>query len=268
MAHKQAQPLEKWIEVGRNTFQLLYYAINIISILAAGSGLFFAYINKLQWGLISIGVAVLCFVILYFYKHNLQERGQALTNPNVWIDDDQMSVWLFKDKRIVQHQYRLRALREVDRYRFKFLWPGLAEAKVSMSSAESADDVLIPIPDPGSIRWRKYALLFTRALKKGESREVTLTYEILDENHGAFPYQAISYAHVAGCSELSVRLLFSVPLQPHTVYLTLYDSNWEIMEQRKVIPMGFESSENGIREYTINIAPKPGVRYHVEWSLA
>jgi hypothetical protein len=267
MARKYSQHWEKWIEVGRNTFQLLYYAINLISILAAGSGLFFAYIDQLRWGLISIGVAVICFVILFFYKQNLQEKGQALTNPNIWIDDDQMSVWVFKEKRTVQHQYRFRALRELDRYRFKFLWPGMGEAKVSVSSAESPDDVLIPLPDPGSIRWRKYALLFTKPLGKGESKQITLTYEILDENHGAFPYQAISYAHVAGCAELTIRLLFSVPAIPNSVYLALYDHNWEILEQRKLIPIAFESSEKGIREYTINIEPKRGVRYHVEWNF-
>jgi hypothetical protein len=267
MASKLTRRWEKWIEVGRNTFQLLYYAINIISIIAASAGLVFAYFNRLQWGLISIGVAVICFVILFFYKQNLQEKGLALTNPNIWIDDDQMSIWVFKDKRIVQHQYRFRALRQVDRYRFKFLWPGIGEAKVSVANAEPPEDVLIPIPDPGSIRWRKYALLFTKSLEKGQHKQVALTYEVLDPNHNAFPYQAISYTHVAGCSELSLRLLFSVPAIPMSVYLTHYDQNWEILEQRKLIPMAFESSDNGIREYTINIEPKRGVRYHVEWNF-
>jgi hypothetical protein len=261
MATKESHHWEKWIEVGRNTFQLLYYAINLISILAASSGIFFAYINKLQWGLISTGVAVLCFAILYFYKQFLQEKVSALSNPNIWIDEDQMSVWVFKEKRVIKHQYRLRAVRSVDRYRFKFLWSGSGEVKVKIDSAE---DVLIPIPDPSNIRWKKYALLFTKPLKKGESRPTTLTYEILDENHGAFPYQAVSFAHVAGCSKLTMRLIFSISPLPETVYLTKYDPNWEIVE-RSAIPMGFENREKGIREYDIEIEPKRGLRYHVEW---
>jgi hypothetical protein len=266
MAPTKSHHWEKWIEVGRNTFQLIYYVINVIPVLAAGLGLFFAYIKKFEWGIISIAIAVLYFAILYLYKQFLQEKEIALTNPKIWIDDDQMSVWVFKDKRVVKHQYRLRALREVERYVFKFLWSGSGAAKVSSDS--SPDAVLVSIPGPSSIawNWQRCALVFNKPMKKGEVKPVVLTYELLDENNRAFPFQTVSYAHVAGCTKLTMRLIFAAPSLPNTVYLTKFDRNWDIVE-RTAIPVGFESPEQGIREYTINVEPERGTRYRVEWQF-
>jgi hypothetical protein len=252
------------IVVGSQTFLLLYF---VISILAASAGIFFAYIKELRWGLLAIGVAVLCFAILYFYKQFLQEKELTLANPDIWVDEDEMSVWIFKDKRVVKHQYVFRALHEVDRYRFKFLWSGLGTAKVICDS--SPDDILSRIPGPRSLtwNWQKYILRFNQPLKKGQTKEIVLTYELMDENNRAFPYQTVSYAHVAGCSKLEMRFVFSAPLLPETVYLTKYNQNWDILE-RRIVPLAFENLETGIREYTIEDKPARGVRYHVEWQLA
>jgi len=262
MDHKKSRHWEEqWIEVGRNTFQLVYYAINFISVLAASSGLVFAYLNELQWGLTAIAVAVLCFAILHFYKQNLQEKGLALSNPYLWIDEDQMLVRVYKDKRIVKHQYRFRALRKVDRYLFKFFWSGTGEARVICEA--SPNDALASIPDPNNIpKWRRYVLLFADALTKRETKQITLTYELLDENHRAFPYQEISYAHVAGCSKLSLRLQFWSPMLPDKAYLTKYGSTRELLKREE---FQLESETDNTREYVIEVEPERGAKYHVEW---
>jgi hypothetical protein len=261
MAPKKSRHWEHWIEVGRNTFQLVYYVINVISILAASSGLVFAYLNELQWGLMAMAVAVLCFAILHFYKQNLQEKGFALSNPHLWIDQDQMLVRVYSDKRIVKHQYRFRALRKVDRYLFKFFWSGTGEARVICEA--SPNDALASIPDPNNIpKWRRYVLLFADPLTKRQTKQIALTYELLDENHRAYPYQEVSYAHVAGCSKLSLRLQFWSPLLPDKVYVTKYSPTRELLE-RQEIPL--DSEEENAREYFIEIEPRRGVKYHVEW---
>ncbi len=264
MARKTSRHWEHWIEVGRNTFQLVYYVINVISILAASSGLIFAYFNNLKWGLILIGVAVLCFAILYFYKQNLQEKGVTLTNPNLWIDEDQMWIRVFKDKRVVKHQYRLRALREVDRYRFKFR---SGSEGVKIESELPPEDVLVQIPGSSNIAWswQKYAILFSRPMKKGDTRQAALTYELTDSSV-TFPFQTVSYAHVVGCSKLEVSLLFSEPFLPGSVYLTTYDQNWDVLE-RNLIPIALDSPERGIREYNFDLEPERGVKYRVEWQF-
>ena len=112
MARQKSRRGEHWIEVGRNTFQIVYNVINVIAITAAGGGLVFAYRNELQFGLMAIAIAVLCFAILHFYKLNLQEKGAALSNPHLWIDEDQMLVRVYKDRRVVKHQYEFRARRK------------------------------------------------------------------------------------------------------------------------------------------------------------
>jgi hypothetical protein len=262
MALKKSRHWEHWIEVGRNTFQLVYYVINVISILAASSGLVFAYLNQLQWGLMAIAVAVLCFAILHFYKQNLQEKGLALSNPHLWIDEDQMLVRVYQDKRIVRHQYRFRALRKVDRYLFKFFWSGTGEARVICEAA--SNDALASIPDPNNIpKWRRYVLLFAEALRKRETKQIALTYELLDENHRAFPYQEVSFAHVAGCSKLSLRLQFWRPLPlPDKLYLTKYSSTRQIMKREEI---QIENETADTREYFVEVEPERGAKYHVEW---
>ena len=264
MARKTSRQWEHWIEVGRNTFQLVYYVINVISILAASLGLFFAYSDNVRLGLISIGVAVLCFAILYFYKQNLQEKGLTLTNPNIWIDEDQMWIWVFKEKRVVKHQYRLRALRAVDRYRFKFR---SGSEVVNIEGELPPEDILVQVPGSSKIAWswQKYAIIFSKPLQKGETKQVSLTYE-LGENSITFPFQTVSYAHVVGCSKLEASLLFSEPALPSSVYVTKYDHNWDILE-RSLIPVGLDSPEKGIREYTFDIEPESGVKYRVEWQF-
>jgi hypothetical protein len=261
MALKKSLHWEHWIEVGRNTFQLVYYVINVISILAASSGLVFAYLNQLQWGLMAIAVAVICFAILHFYKQNLQEKGLALSNPHLWVDEDQMLVRVYQDKRIVRHQYRFRALRKVDRYLFKFFWSGTGEARVICEAA--SNDALASIPDPNNIpKWRRYVLLFAEPLRKRETKQIALTYELLDENHRAFPYQEVSFAHVGGCSKLSMRLQFWSPMLPDKVYMTKYSSTRQIMK-REEIPV--ESETDDTREYFAEVEPERGAKYHVEW---
>lgn len=261
MASKKSRRGEHWIEVGRNTFQLVYNVINVVAILAAGGGLVFAYRNELQFGLIAIAIAVLCFAILHFYKQNLQEKGVALSNPHLWIDLDQMQVRIYKDRRVVKHQYALRALRKVDRYLFKFFWSGTGEARVLCEAAPN--DALAPIPDPNNIpKWRRYVLLFAEALAKRETKTINLTYELIDENHRAYPYQEVSYAHVAGCSKLSLRLQFYQPLLPERVYLTKYSATRELLK-REEIPV--VSEEETSREYSVEVEPERGAKYHVEW---
>ena len=261
MVSKKSRHGEHWIEVGRNTFQLVYNVINVIAILAASAGLIFAYREELQWGLMAIAVAVLCFAILHFYKQNLQEKGQALSNPHLWIDEDQMRVRMYKDRRVVRHQYRFRALRKVDRYLFKFFWSGTGEAGVVCEAAPN--DALASIPDPNNIpKWRRYVLLFAEPLTKRATKQISLTYELLDENHRAYPYQEVSYAHVAGCSKLGLRLQFWSPLLPDKVYVTKYSSTRELLT-REEIPLAGE--EENSREYFVEVEPERGAKYHIEW---
>jgi len=261
MAFNRSRYGEHWIEVGSSTFQLVYNVINVIAILAASSGLVFAYRDELQWGLMSIAVAVLCFAILHFYRQNLQEKGAALSNPHLWIDEDQMLVRVDQNKRVVKHQYHFRALRKVDRYLFKFFWSGTSEARVICEAAPN--DALASIPDPNHIpRWRRYVLLFAEPLAKRATKNIALTYELLDENHRAYPYQEVSYAHVAGCSELDLRLQFFNPMLPDKVYLTKYSAARELIK-REEIPL--ESATENSREYFVEVEPERGARYHIEW---
>lgn len=261
MASQKSRRGEHWIEVGRNTFQLVYNVINVIAIVAAGGGLVFAYRNELQFGLMAIAIAVLCFAILHFYKQNLQEKGVALSNPHLWIDEDQMQVRVYKDRRVVRHQYHFRALRTVDRYLFKFFWSGMGEARVVCEAAPN--DALAPIPDPNNIpKWRRYVLLFAEPLQKRETKPITLTYELIDENHRSFPYQEVSFAHVAGCSKLSLRLQFYQSLLPERVYLTKYSATRELLK-REEIPIA--GADENSREYVVEVEPERGAKYHVEW---
>jgi hypothetical protein len=188
-------------------------------------------------------------------------------NPNIFFEEDRVLVEVYKEKRIVKHYYRLRAMKEVDRYKFKFTWGGSGEVRVN-SESEPGDN-LIFIPDMNLMPWRRYTLLFAKPLKRGGTKEVALTYEILDENHNASSFQTFSYTHVAGCNKLSIRLAFADPTIVDTVYFTEYDSNWEVLNRKKVIPIKTKNQQNGIREYLIERQPESvGLRHHIEWQLA
>ncbi|MDZ7292310.1 MAG: toll/interleukin-1 receptor domain-containing protein [candidate division KSB1 bacterium] len=189
-----------------------------------------------------------------------------IANPNILIEEDQMWVCVHKEKRIVTHHYRFKALKDLTQYRFKFLWSGSGEVRLSCKAAPN--DILLsnPEPEPTGIEWQKRTLLFAEPLKKGEQKQVTLTYEILDEHQGDFPYQNISYAHTAGCLELVVHLLFSEPPFPSTVQLIKYDYN-KVIISHKIIQTGFDTMTSGKCMYTALIETKPGVKYRIEWKV-
>jgi len=104
-------------------------------------------------------------------------------------------------------------------------------------------------------------LLFAEPLKKRETKPITLTYELIDENHRAFPYQEVSFAHVAGCGKLSLRLQFYQPL-PDRVYLTKYSATRELLKREEIPTVGEEENS---REYFVEVEPERGAKYHVEW---
>jgi len=246
-----------WIEVGQNTLQVIMSIIQLVPFVTAAAGIIFAYFSIMKWAIIFIGMAILFFSVYFIVKNAAQERAAVLINPALWIDRDELNVKVFANKRVVERRYTFRAVKKVDRYRFKFRWSGSENVKVNL---EATDDTLIRITSPKVQKsWHRYDVRFASPLRVGEKKTVILLYELPDRSSESEPYHLVSYAHVAGCSQLIARLSFPDDPAPRDVFLIHYDADWGV---QRGLPTGFDADD---KEYRIDIKPETGIRYSLEW---
>ena len=246
-----------WIEVGQNTLQLIMSIIQLVPFITAAAGIIFAYFSIMKWAIIFIGMAILFFSVYFIVKNVAQERTAVLINPALWIERDELNVKVYANKRVVERRYTFKAQKRVDRYRFKFRWSGSENVKVNL---EATDDTLMRITSPKVQKsWHRYDVRFAEALRAGEKKTVILHYELPDRGDESEPYHLVSYAHVAGCSQLIARLSFPDDPSPRDVFLIHYDADWGV---QKGLPIGFDEDDN---EYRLDIKPEPGIRYSLEW---
>lgn len=184
------------------------------------------------------------------------EREKA--NHHIKILRNMMWVLVYKDKRVIKHQYTIQALEDVEKYRFKVMWSRSVKVKVTCP-----DFNLNQIFDQTDKKWQKYEIQFHKPIKKGKSVKFNLIFAIPDKKHNAFPYQSISYANVVGCNNLRVVLLFAEPPLPEAVYLTMHSQDLKPPEQE--IPIACEDIDKKIRLYWLDIKPKSEIKYHIDW---
>lgn len=246
-----------WIEVGQNTLQLIMSIIQMVPFITAAAGIIFAYFSIMKWAIIFVGMAILFFSVYFILKNVAGERIAVLINPALWIERDELNVKVYGNKRVVERRYTFKALKRVERYRFKFRWSGSENVKVNL---EATDDTLIRITSPKVQKsWHRYDVRFASALRAGEKKVVILHYELPDRGNESEPYHLVSYGHVAGCSELLARLSFPDDPSPRDVFLISYDADWGV---QKGLPIGYDADDG---EYRIEIKPEKGIRYSLEW---
>ncbi len=246
-----------WIDVGQKTLQVILSIIQLMPLITAAAGIIFAYFSVMKWAIIFIGMAILFFSVYVIMRNVVPERVSLLINPALWIERDEINVKVYANKRVVERRYTLKALKKVDRYRFKFRWSGSENVKVNL---EATDDTLIRITSPKVQKsWHRYDVRFAGAMRAGDKRTVILHYELPDRSSESEPYHLISYAHVAGCSQLIARLSFPDDPAPRDVFLIHYDADWGV---QKGLPIGFDEDDN---EYRLEIKPETGIRYSLEW---
>jgi len=101
-----------WIEVGRNTLQIILSIIQLVPFISAATGIIFAYFSINKWAIIFLGMAILFFGVVYVTRNLLQERTPVFINPALWIEQDELAIKVCADKRIVERRYLFRALRK------------------------------------------------------------------------------------------------------------------------------------------------------------
>jgi len=246
-----------WIEVGQNTLQVIMSIIQLVPFITAAAGIIFAYFSIMKWAIIFIGMAILFFSVYFIVKNVAQERTAVLINPALWIERDELNVKVYANKRVVERRYTFKAQKRVDRYRFKFRWSGSEHVRVNL---EATDDTLIRITSPKVQKsWHRYDVRFASPLRAGEKKIVILHYELPDRGDESEPYHLVSYAHVAGCSQLMARLSFPDDPAPRDVFLIHYDADWGV---QKGLPIGYDADDH---EYRLDVKPETGIRYSLEW---
>ncbi|MGH7491247.1 MAG: hypothetical protein ACREOO_02505 [bacterium] len=246
-----------WIEVGQSTLQFIMSIIQLMPFVTAAAGIIFAYFSIMKWAIIFIGMAILFFSVYFIIKNVAQDRIAVLINPALWLERDELNVKVYANSRVVERRYTFKALKKSDRYRFKFRWSGSENVKVNL---EASDDTLIRITSPKVQKsWHRYDVRFATPLRPGEKKTVILHYELPDRGSESEPYHLVSYAHVAGCSHLMVRLSFPDDPSPRDVFLIHYDADWGV---QKGLPIGYDADDH---EYRLEIKPETGIRYSLEW---
>ena len=210
--------------------------------------------NQIEASLILLGFSILSFGAHFLI---LQPRVIPVVNPTLWIESDEVKIQVWHNKRVVLRRNEFRAVKNTERYRFKFKWSGFYGIKISLMSS---DDTLLGIRSPMTrLSWIRYEVRFKETLRAGDRKTVILRYDLSDPKSTSKPYHLISYKHVLGCRRLTFRLAFPENGAPRKVYLIHYDSD-EVVQ--KGLPVPFDDDTN---EYHCEVAPEPGIKYSIEW---
>jgi len=258
MSRRETPKWTGWIEFGKNVIQLLLGFIQLFPFVSAAAGIILAYFSIIQWAIIFLGMSLVFFGVAFFSKNLLQVRKIAFTNPSLWIERDEVYIQVYSDRRIVERRYQFKALKRVERYRFKFRWSGSDSVKMTLMGS---DDALIRITSPTRVHWgwNRYEVRFQEVMRAGDKKTVIIHYELPDKQSQSEPYHLVSYGHVAGCSKLVFRLSFPESTGTRDVYLIQYDSDWAV---QKGLPIGRDNDDN---EYRIEVEPETGIKYSLEW---
>lgn len=192
-------------------------------------------------------------------------NSREIANPNIWIKEHKMWVEVRPDKRIVKHEYLLKAFKkDADLYRFKLRWTGSGDVTVIKEPNGKPLDDELTFFGVSDIEWQHRAVAFSQRLRKGETKSIILTFESMDAEQIAKSLQGVSYTDVAGCDKLSMYLQFFDLSVPDGIKLIRCDHHWNDIIPEEIYIKHKEIDEH-TREYSFEIKPERDVKYMVKW---
>jgi hypothetical protein len=231
----------------------------IISLIATATGIALTFLNVLKWGVAFIGFGIIGLTV-YLIAKNKKSQMSMLRNRHLVIEKDELDIHVKDDGRFIERRVTLRALRQVDSYRFKYYWTGSSDEN-NIECRESDGYIAQTYPLLWNrLQWQPLELCFHEPMKAGEIRTITLRYTMLDPDQMALPYHMISHAHVRNCKQLVARLYFVENIKPDEVYLSHRDEN-NIAVLTRVLAL-----DEKLQAYVINEKPRANIKYSIEWA--